>query len=174
VKFNFPQRGTRDDFIYDGTFHEAVGSIMAISQAFGIMPVHGIKGKNPKYLRFKKCAFRFFLCIFYMFAFAWATCLTVYWMWKTKLEFGKIINFTFNFTNLISVLCFLELAQKWPQLMAKWYSVEKFLPQIRSQFEKQRMAYQIRMVSLVILFSSLSKFVPIFPHDCTSYFRRTS
>lgn len=83
--------------------------------------------------------------------------LTTRWIATTKLEFGKLINFTFECTNMLSVICFLELARKWPQLIMKWYKVEKYLPQLKYQFDKQKMAYQIKMVSLVILFSSMGK-----------------
>lgn len=158
IKFNLPTRGTRDDYIYEGTFHEAVGSILAVAQMFGLMPVNGIKAKKPSQLRFTKFSFRFLLCVFYIIGMTVTLCLTVHWIATTRLEFGKLINFTFEFTNMLSVLCFLELARKWPQLMVTWYKVEKFLPQLKYQFDKQKMAYQIKMASLTILFSSMSKF----------------
>lgn len=82
--------------------------------------------------------------------------LSIHWIFKTKLEFGKLIYFTFDFVNLLTLIFFLELARKWPSVMVTWRKVEKFLPQMKYQFDKQKMAYNIKMVSLVILFSSLS------------------
>lgn len=158
VKWRFPVRGTRDDFIYEGTFHEAVGTILAISQFFGVMPVHGVKSKNPSKLRFSYCSFRFILCVFYVIGLLWITFLDIHWITKTKLEFGKLINLTFDFSSFLSLLCFLDLAMKWPKVMQKWYKTEKFLPQQKYQLDKQKMAYQIKMVSLIILFSSMSKY----------------
>lgn len=79
------------------------------------------------------------------------------WIVKTKMEFGKLINFIFNFTNLLSFICFLELATKWPALMTKWNELENFMPQYKYQMDKQKMAYEIKMVSFMILFISMGK-----------------
>ncbi|XP_070501249.1 gustatory receptor for sugar taste 64f-like [Chironomus tepperi] len=143
--------------MYDGTFHEAVGSILAVAQLFGIMPVYGIKEKNPSQLRFKIFSFRFLFSIIYIVGCMLSLSLTVHWIATSKLEFGKLINFTFEFTNLMAIICFLELGRKWPDLIVNWYRVEKFLPPLKYQFDKQKMAYQIKMASLVILFSSMSE-----------------
>lgn len=143
--------------MYNGTFHEAVGTILAVAQLFGVMPVQGVKAKIPSKLKFNKCSFRFLLCILYTISLLWITFLDIRWIAKTKLEFGKLINLTFDGTNFISLLCFLQLAKKWPNLMRQWYRMEKFLPELKYQFDKQKMAYKIKMVSLIILFSSMSK-----------------
>lgn len=157
VKFSFPQRGTREDFMYNGTFHEAISFVLATAQLFGIMPVSGIRGKTPRDLKFRKFSFRFVLCLVYMFGLFWIMTMDVLWIYRTRIEFGKLINFVFDFTNLISLFCFLELARKWPQLMLKWNEVEKFLPQLKYQMDKQKMAYEIKMVSFMILFISMGE-----------------
>lgn len=156
VKWNFPTRGTRDDFMYEGTFHEAVGSIFAVAQLFGIMPVRGVKAKNPSKLKFNKCSFRFLLCLLYIAGTLWISILDVHWIATTKVEFGKLITLIYDMTNSLSLVCFLELARKWPKLMREWYKIEKSLPQIKYQLDKQKMAYEIKMVSLVVCFGSLS------------------
>lgn len=46
------QRATRDD-LYSGSFHEAIGSILALAQFFGVMPVVGVKSKSPIDLKFQ-------------------------------------------------------------------------------------------------------------------------
>jgi gustatory receptor len=143
--------------MYEGTFHEAVGTCLAVAQVFGLMPVRGIKTNHPSRLRFRMCSFRFVLCVFYTVGIMWQLLLTVYWIAKSKLEFGKLVFFTFDFAALLSLLCFLDLARKWPSLMVQWYKVEKYLPQQKYQFDKQKMAYQMKMVSLVILFSSMGE-----------------
>jgi gustatory receptor len=153
----FPTRATREDFIYDGTFHEAVANVLVVAQLFGLMPVSGIKEKRPSKLKFKIFSFRFFLCILYIIGLLFCTSLTIHWIGVTRVELGKIINLTFECTNLLSLIFFLELARKWPKLMAHWHKMEKLLPQMKYQFDKQKMAYQIKMVSLVILFSSMSE-----------------
>lgn len=137
VKFQFPTRGTREDFIYNGTFHEAVGMILVVAQLFGIMPVSGIRNKSPKSLKFKKFSLRFVFCIALIIGLTWMFVLGVIWLARSKIEFGKVVGFVFDFTNLLSILCFLELATKWPKLMMKWNEVEQLLPQLKYQMDKQ-------------------------------------
>lgn len=88
---------------------------------------------------------------------AWILGMEIYWIFKTRIEFGKLITFFFDLTNWLSILCFLELAVKWPKLMQKWREVEKFLPQLSHEIERQRMAYEIKIVALVIMFGSMGK-----------------
>ncbi|EDX17159.1 GD16740 [Drosophila simulans] len=35
-------RGTRNNFLHDGSFHEAVAPVLAVAQCFCLMPVSGI------------------------------------------------------------------------------------------------------------------------------------
>lgn len=121
------------------------------------MSVSGIREKSTKKLSFKKFSIRFVLCIAYIISLCWIVSLDLLWVYRTELVFGKLINVTFNFTNLLTIVCFLELATKWPELMQKWSEVEKFLPQLKYQLDKQKMAYEIKMVSLVILFMSMGE-----------------
>lgn len=121
------------------------------------MPVSGIREKSTKKLSFKKFSIRFVLCIAYIISLCWIVSLDLLWVYRTELVFGKLINVIFNFTNLLTIVCFLELATKWPELMQKWSEVEKFLPQLKYQLDKQKMAYEIKMVSLVILFMSMGE-----------------
>jgi hypothetical protein len=101
------------------------------------MPVSGVRSKSPHQLKFKKFSFRFLLSVAYIISLSWMLVLEIMWISRSKIEFGKVINFVFDFTNLISIYCFMELGQKWPELMMKWNEVEKFLPQLKYQFDKQ-------------------------------------
>lgn len=158
VKFQLPTRGTREDFMYNGSFHEAVGIILAVAQFFGVMPVGGIRNKLPSSLKFRKFSFRFAFCILCIIAIAWIFVLDCIWLFGSKAEFDKIVNAVFDSTNMISLICFLKLATEWPRLMKKWSEVEKFLPELRCQMDKQKMAYEIKMVSIVIASMSLGRF----------------
>lgn len=157
VKLNFPTPGTREDFIYNGSFHEAVGLILASAQLFGIMPVSGIRAKTPRSLKFKKFSFRFLFSVAVIFGMLWVLVMEVIWIYRSKLEFGKLINFVFDSSNFVSIICFMELATKWPQLMKKWDEVEKFLPQLKYQMDKQKLAYEIKIVTMAIFSMSLGK-----------------
>lgn len=150
-----PSRGTRQDFVHNGTFHEAVGLVMSIAQLFGVMPVSGLRAPSAKYLRFKICSIRFWLSIFYIVTTAWVLGMQIAWIFGSKVEFGKLVSVFFDLTNWLSIVCFLELAAKWPKLMQHWYEVEKILPKMETELKRQRMSYEMKIVSFAILFGSM-------------------
>jgi gustatory receptor len=137
VKFQFPTRGTREDFLYNGSFQEAVGFILAVAQFFGIMPVSGVRCKSVNSLKFKKFSIRFIWSIVLIVGLIWMFTIDIIWIYRSHVEFGKVIGTTFDITNLVSIFCFMELARKWPEVMLKWNEVEKFLPQLKYQMDKQ-------------------------------------
>ena len=69
------QRGTRENFMYNGSFHEAIGSILAFAQLFGVMPLCGIKSKSPSQLHFDWKTIRFFYSLFVILSLAGNTVL---------------------------------------------------------------------------------------------------
>lgn len=52
------KRATRKDFLYDGSFQQAVGSILAMAQCFALMPVVGVKSAKALNLKFQWTSFR--------------------------------------------------------------------------------------------------------------------
>lgn len=46
-----------------GSFHEAIGTILAMAQFFGVMPVIGVKSKFVSSLRYKQSAWRTILSV---------------------------------------------------------------------------------------------------------------
>lgn len=52
----------------------------------------------------------------------------------------------------------MNIARKWPTLMLQWESVESKLPKWRNQYEKRQLAYNVRMVAIAILLSSLGSY----------------
>lgn len=52
------RRATCQDFLYNGSFQEAIGSILVLAQCFGFMPVIGVKSDSASQLRFKWNSFR--------------------------------------------------------------------------------------------------------------------
>lgn len=57
-KLSWLQHKTWRGFLSDGSFQEAIGSILAMAQFFGVMPVLGVKCKTASKLRFKWLAVR--------------------------------------------------------------------------------------------------------------------
>ena len=150
--------GTRENFIHNGTFHEAMTAVLVVAQCFGVMPVIGITSKDPRKLRFSFKSFRMvnfyitFCCVSILFG------IIISWTIRKKMEFGKIEKIIFYGYNLVGLGCFMSLARKWPKLMQKWTKVDMELPPLKTIYEKSALAYKIRMISLIIMTMSLSKF----------------
>lgn len=110
---------------------------MAVAQFFGIMPVSGVRCKSVNSLKFKKFSIRFIWSVALIVGLLWLFAIDIIWIYRSHVEFGKVIGTTFDITNLVSLFCFMELATKWPEVMLKWNEVEKFLPKLKYQMEKQ-------------------------------------
>lgn len=87
---NWLQRATWKDFMFDGSFVEAVGSIFAMAQCFGVMPVVGIKSKSASKLKFEWHALR---TIYSLILFAFVLIYTIFTVWMAfgdKLKFDSV------------------------------------------------------------------------------------
>lgn len=158
VKINFPQRATKEDLMYNGTFHEATGTIFACVQLFGIMPVLNVKSKTVNDLKFSRMSIRYFLSIIQNLGLLFLTSLTVLWISKKRLEFGKMISLVFYTSSWLSIVSFMSLAKRWSKVMVKWNQVEHYLPPLPHQMAKQKLAYKIKMIAFVVLCMSMSEF----------------
>lgn len=81
-------RATGNEFIFNGSFHEAVGSVLVVAQCFGMLPVVGIKAESAYRLKFTWKSFR---TIYSVTAFGVAAAYTIF---STYLTLKK--PFTFN------------------------------------------------------------------------------
>lgn len=63
----------------------------------------------------------------------------------------------FYVSNAFALLSFLRLGQKWPRLMQQWEAVEHQLPSYRTHMERGRLAYDIKIIAIVVLMLSLSE-----------------
>lgn len=61
----------------------------------------------------------------------------------------------FYVSNAYGMLSFCRLGQKWPRLMQQWEAVEQQLPRFHTQLERGRLAYDIKMIAIVMLTLSL-------------------
>ncbi|XP_055326851.1 gustatory receptor for sugar taste 64f-like [Sitodiplosis mosellana] len=149
------QRATRKDFLFDGSFQEAIGPLLAMAQCFGIMPVIGIKSKTACKLQFKWNSYRtiysfvvFILLLIIMGMTVWITA-------SHEIKFSRMIAVIFYGSAVYGIFCFIQLAPKWPRIMRRWESVEAKMPQYRTQAGKRQLARRIKMISIIILMTSL-------------------
>ncbi|CAO1403406.1 unnamed protein product [Diamesa serratosioi] len=119
------------------------------------MPVLNVKSKTVADLKFTRKSFRYFLSIFQTVGLLFFTGLTVFWISKKKIEFGKMISLVFYASSWLSIVCFMSLAKRWPKIMNKWNEVERYLPPLEHQMAKQKLAYKIKMISFMVLCMSM-------------------
>lgn len=62
----------------------------------------------------------------------------------------------FHTSHTFALVCFCQLARKWPILMKQWQAVESQLPELSSETERQSLYKQIKMISIVIMTLSMS------------------
>lgn len=134
-----------------GSFHQAIQPIIIFAQFFGVMPVSDVSCKCPSKLTFTWKSFRLAYATFVMLSCGLEAVSSIVWTFRTRAEFGKMVILVYYITNFLSFVCFLRLAQAWPELMVKWHDTEKHLPQMRTDKEKQGMCRRIRTTAVVIL-----------------------
>lgn len=134
-----------------GSFHKAIHPILFVAQCFGVMPVVNISSDNPSEVKFSWKSFRSYFALFVMLSCGSEAITATIWLFKTRLEFGKMIIVVFYVTNFMSFLAFLRLAQAWPDLMMRWHALEKKLPQLEAHREKSETSKRIRRTAFVIL-----------------------
>lgn len=70
---------------------------------------------------------------------------------------ARTVPMIFFSSVVYAMVCFFLLAKKWPALMIEWDKIENGLPKLRSQFDKQKLANQVKMVTIIMMMMSLCK-----------------
>ncbi|CAD7082417.1 unnamed protein product [Hermetia illucens] len=154
--FKYLRRATKEDFMYNGSFHEAVGTVLLIAQFFAIMPVRGVKSKNANGLSFRWCCFPALYTGIVLIFLAFYFILTIYFVFATNnFELADIDPIIFQGSCLCVCGMFANLARKWPGLMRKWHDIEVQLPDHQSQMHRAALAYKIKMIVLLTVVMSL-------------------
>lgn len=84
------KRATKKDFLYTGSFHEAVGSVLALAQLFAVMPVVGIKSDRASELAFKWTSIRTIYGIIMLLLLIGYAGLGFNFMYKLNMDFDAI------------------------------------------------------------------------------------
>ncbi|XP_054085608.1 gustatory receptor 5a for trehalose-like [Zeugodacus cucurbitae] len=151
------RRGTRADFLHNGSFHEAVGPVLVIAQYFALMPVRGILASTPKGLSFSWISFRTCYCLVYTLLTCASTGLTLNMTLRGALDVNSISPLVFNINAVLASVGFLCLAGKWPQLMRKWQRVERQMPPSQSWREREALSVRVHKVTFVLIALSLTE-----------------
>ncbi|XP_037940356.1 gustatory receptor 5a for trehalose-like [Teleopsis dalmanni] len=151
------RRGTRSDFIHNGSFHEAVTPALIIAQCFCLMPVRGINHKTAKGLSFSWKSFRTWMCLIYILTTLVDTCFTINMIVKSNVDARNIEPLIFHITILCASVEFMRLAVKWPGLMRKWERVEGGLPKFANWQEREELASTVKILLFVLVVLSLTE-----------------
>lgn len=141
------------------------------------MPVTGVKAKDIRGLSFSyfSIIFIYSLIVFISLAFYFSTTLYFTFCQQLRLEnIGIHLLVMFSLFKIVikgfldpvifygSIVCiyykFGNLARQWPKLMQKWEKIERNLPEHPTQLSKAALAQRIKMVAIVVLMMSLSKY----------------
>ncbi|XP_055641419.1 gustatory receptor for sugar taste 64f-like [Toxorhynchites rutilus septentrionalis] len=149
------KRATRENWIHDGTFHDAIAGLLVMAQLFAVMPVCGILSKDPKKLTFiwtsKRALYTYAMCLGTVFLSVNA----VTRLFDRGFTFARLTVGFFYTYNLYATYCFILVARKWPAMIRKWCEVEQLLPSSTNILERGQLAYKIKMVSILVMTLSL-------------------
>jgi len=119
-----------------------------------MMPVKGVTGKHPSNLSFSWRNIRTCFCLLFIASSLANFGLSLFKVLNNPISFNSIKPIIFRGSVLLVLIVALKLARQWPQLMMFWHTVEKELPQYKTQLGRWKMGHTISMVMLVGMFTS--------------------
>lgn len=140
-----------------GSFQAAISPVLLMGQLFGVLPVCGISSKHPVSLKFKWICFRTIYAMALLLGLGYFNCVTVYWMFNKKIEFGKFVMIVFYTCNLVSLILFFRLAFCWREIMILWWNVERELPQMKTFFNSNTLPRRIKATTIFLMSLSLGE-----------------
>lgn len=112
------------------------------------MPVSGIFSKNTKDLKFSWRSPRTIYSIISFIIYMVMTIIITYSTFQMEIGFSTLTEIVFYACNTYIVYLFGVLARKWPKLINEWETVEKTLPQFRSEQEKLVVKHKIIKITI--------------------------
>lgn len=154
-------RSDKEAFLSDGSFHQAVGRVLLVAEFFAMMPVKGVTSKHPSDLSFSWRNIRTCFSLLFIASSLANFGLSLFKVLNNPISFNSIKPIIFRGSVLLVLIVALNLARQWPQLMMYWHTVEKDLPQYKTQLTKWKMGHTISMVMLLGMMLSFGKYYTI-------------
>lgn len=150
---NYLKSTQKDEKFESKGFHNSSAPVFLLAQFFGIMPVSNIMASNLDQLKLNWISFRVLNTIITGASLGLLSVTCVLHLFIGHFMYWKIIHTLFNVVSLISLIWFIQLAQKWQRIMKTWFKLEQNLniPKMKKIKSKTR----IRVVSFLFLFISL-------------------
>lgn len=117
------------------SFHNVISPVLRISQFFGLMPVN-LDTDDPMKIDFAWKSGKTVYCIIFLFCGTIEAGLSLRIAIKKGLELSGSSGFTYLLVSTLGGFLMLNLARKWPRLIAKWWKSEEiFVTQSCYQFD---------------------------------------
>ncbi|XP_055373552.1 uncharacterized protein LOC129606930 [Condylostylus longicornis] len=158
-KLKYLSTDTKDDLLRSGSFYEAMGPVLILTQLFGFMPVGGIYKKNSQDLYFKWSNIRTLHSIFVVLSEIFCASMTYIWVFSRPIQFKSSEPVIFYTLVIIVSIKLIFVAQKWPDLMQHWERVETKLPPHKTHKQKFSLKRRIRNITIIGMGLSLVEHV---------------
>lgn len=133
------------------------------------MPVINILSSDVTKLTFTWKSFRTVYAIFCCACLISYNILTVAWMLKEGVEFGRFVTVIFYTSNFMALICFLRLSMFWPKIMRRWQATEDLMSPFLKERSQRYLKMKLRLLATVILSLSLGELISIFTLKNTIY-----
>ncbi|ALC43487.1 Gr64e, partial [Drosophila busckii] len=132
-------------------FHLPIFAVLIIAQIFALMPVRGISSKYAEDLNFRWFSLRTCYALVVSILFGVNSCFMAAFIMRVTFDFDSVETFVFYCSIFFISAAFFQLARKWPAVLLEWQAVESKLPKLRSEAERAKLAYQIRMIIMIAI-----------------------
>ncbi|KAG8034622.1 hypothetical protein G9C98_007698 [Cotesia typhae] len=148
------------------SFHQAIGSILAVAQLFGVLPLYGIRAPSSQKLSFKLNSLKTFYSITLMIALIFMAVISIIHMVRTLNSYafqihGGIAAATagavFYGNSLFGLGLFMWLSPRWISIQQQWKSMELQLD--RCKQSRPRLCWKFRVITITIMTLALIEHV---------------
>ncbi|XP_036337011.1 gustatory receptor for sugar taste 64f-like [Rhagoletis pomonella] len=150
-------KSEKKKFQPDGSFHQAVGRVLLFAEFFAFMPVKGVTASQPSQLSFSWTNLRTLYCLLFILTTTIDLGLSINKLLYKPINFNSVEPLIFRMSIIVVCISAIVLARKWPALMLYWDEMESDLPEYLTQMEKGRLAYRIKIVTIVAMMLSLAE-----------------
>lgn len=110
---------------FKGSFFDAIGPILQISQWFGLMPVDGVNSKNISSVKFRWKSLKSLYSFVFVVCGSIEAILCIRLILLRGMTLGYSITVCFQLTSMSVAIFQINLATKWRSFMQFWYQKEK-------------------------------------------------
>ncbi|XP_037946062.1 gustatory receptor for sugar taste 64a-like [Teleopsis dalmanni] len=135
-------------------FHRAVYPIIIIAQCFGVMPVMGVRHKNPRRMQFSFISMQLLVTLIYFGTTILLLVFMVRHLWFVGIDAKNIGGVIFYISAFLAYVLFMLLAARWPKLIRVWARSEITFNQKPYEILPKNLAARIRTAATIIIILS--------------------